>query len=137
MASIVAERPDGPYDRVAMTPALIAMLLIAMFLALIPVWRLHVADWPASWLFTMWVIYAVGSVVGLRFPGPFRLILPILVLAYVAPFVAGPERLSRLLNGRGRGGRPVINVTPRPAPGLPEPPEDDDEDAPKGRRGGR
>jgi hypothetical protein len=109
-----------------MSPALIAMLLIAMFLALIPVWRLHVADWPASWLFTLWIVYAVGIIVGVRFPGPFRLLLPILVVLYVAPFVIRPERLSRLLNGRGRGERPVINVTPRPAPGLPDPAEDPD-----------
>lgn len=109
-----------------MSPALILLLLVAMFVALLPVWRLHVADWPPSWLFTMWVLYSVGIIVGIRFPGPFRLLLPVLVLAYVAPFVAGPERLSRLLNRRGRAERPVINVTPRPAPGLPEPPEDDE-----------
>ena len=109
-----------------MPPTIVLLLLVAMFLALLPVWRLHVAGWPAGWLFTMWVVYSVGLIVGIRFPGASRLLLPILVLAYVAPFVAGPERLSRLLNGRGRGERPTINVTPRPAPGLPEPPDDDE-----------
>lgn len=112
-----------------MSPALILLLLVAMFVALLPVWRLHVADWPVSWLFTMWIVYSVGIIAGVRFPGPFRLLLPILVVLYVAPFVIRPERLSRLLNGRGRGERPVINVTPRPAPGLPDP---SDEDEPAG-----
>ena len=120
-----------------MSPALILLLLVGMFVALLPVWRLHVAGWPASWLFTMWVLYAIGIIVGIRFPGPFRLLLPVLVLAYIAPFVAGPERLSRLLNRRGRGERPVINVTPRPSPGLPEPRQDDDDAAPRDPRDGR
>src|SRR5450759_5491259 len=58
----------------------------------------------------------------MRFPGPFRLLLPIIIVAYVAPFVAGPERLARLLRGRRPEPGVIINVTPRPAPGLPEPP---------------
>jgi hypothetical protein len=119
-----------------MSPAVIALLLVGMLIALLPVWRLHVAGWPAGWLFTMWVVYSVGIIVGVRFPGPFRLLLPILVVLYVAPFVIRPERLSRLLNGRGRGARPVINVTPRPAPGLDDPAKDDEAAEPDGLDGG-
>lgn len=104
-----------------MSAALLLTILIAGLVALLPVWRLRVAGWPPRTLFTAWVVYAVGVFVGVRFPGPFRLLIPVLVLAYVAPFVAGPERLSRLLNGRGHGGGVVIDVTPRPAPGLPKP----------------
>ena len=58
----------------------------------------------------------------MRFPGPFRLLLPVLIVAYVAPFVAGPERLARVLRKRRPEPGVVIDVTPRPAPGLPEPP---------------
>ena len=132
---MVAEAPGRAYDRDAMSPALVLLLLMGMFLALLPVWRLHVAGWPAKSLVTMWMLYAAGIVFGVRFPVLFRLLLPVLVLAYVAPFVAGPERLSRLLSARGRGERPVVNVTPHPAPGLPEPPPDGDErsDPPDGR----
>jgi len=51
-------------------------------------------------------------------------VLPILVLLYVAPFVAGPERLARVLRGRRPDQGVIIDVTPRPAPRLPEPPAD-------------
>jgi hypothetical protein len=106
-----------------MSPALLLTILIAGLVALLPVWRLHVAGWPPRTLFTAWVIYAAGVFAGARFPGAFKYLLPVLVLAYVAPFVAGPERLSRLLNGRGHGNGVVIDVTPRPAPGIPKPRE--------------
>ncbi|MDP2350462.1 MAG: MerC domain-containing protein [Chloroflexota bacterium] len=104
-----------------MSPALLLTFLVAGLLALLPVWRLHRAGWPSSWLATAWVVFALGIVVGVRFPGPFRLLLPILILLYVAPFVAGPERLSRVLGGRRPDPGVIIDVTPRPAPGLPDP----------------
>jgi hypothetical protein len=106
-----------------MNPALLAMILVAMLIALLPVWRLRVAGWPLRSLLIAWLLYSAGVFAVLRVPG-LRLLVPILVLAYVAPFVAGPERLSRVLNGRPRGGV-VIDVTPRPAPGLPEPGDED------------
>jgi len=105
-----------------MSPVLLLIALIAGLLALLPVWRLHRAGWPASSLLTAWVLYSLGIFVGMRFPGPFRLLLPIIIVAYVAPFVAGPERLARLLRGHRPEPGVIIDVTPRPAPGLPEPP---------------
>ncbi|MHB8891609.1 MAG: hypothetical protein ACYC65_06140 [Candidatus Limnocylindrales bacterium] len=104
-----------------MQPALLLTFLVAGLLALLPVWRLHRAGWPSSWLATAWVVFALGILVAVRFPGPFRLLLPILVLLYVAPFVAGPERLARVLGRRRPDPGVIIDVTPRPAPGLPEP----------------
>jgi hypothetical protein len=114
-----------------MSPGLALVLLIAMLLALLPVWRLHHAGWRPGILFWAWVVYAASLVVVIRLPGPSRFLLPILVLAFVAPFVAGPERLARVLGRKARGARPVIDVTPKPNPGLPEPPRNvtpDDED---------
>jgi hypothetical protein len=104
-----------------MSPALLAMLLLVMLAALVPVRRLSVAGWSGGALFTAWVVYAVGLFVGLRLPGLARFVLPVMLVAFVLPFVAGPERLARLLGGRRT--RPVINVTPPPAPGLAEPKE--------------
>jgi hypothetical protein len=101
-----------------MPPALVAMLLIVMLAALIPVRRLSLAGWSTGTLFTTWVLYSVGLFVGLRFPGVSRFVLPVLLVAFVLPFVAGPERLTRLF---GRRRPPVINVTPPPRPGLAEP----------------
>ena len=107
-----------------MSPNLLLALLVAALLALLPVWRLHVAGWPPRTLFSAWVLYAAGIFVAVGFPGPARFLAPILVLAFVAPFVAGPERLSRLLQGRRNAPGVVINVTPRPPAGLPEPTRD-------------
>lgn len=104
-----------------MQAALLLTFLVAGLLALLPVWRLHRAGWPRRWLATAWIVYALGIFVGVRFPGAFRLLLPILVLLYVAPFVAGPERLARVLRGRRPDRGVIIDVTPRPAPGLPDP----------------
>jgi hypothetical protein len=113
-----------------MSPALLLLLIVACLLALVPVWRLNVAGWSARALFAAWVLYAVGILVAMRFPGPVRFLLPILVLAYIAPFVAGPERLARVFGGRRRDRRPIIDVTPSPKPGLPEPPEPETPAAP-------
>ena len=107
-----------------MTPGLILVLLVALLVAMIPVWRLNQAGWRPGVLFTAWLVYAVSILVVLRVPGPTRFVLPILVLAYVAPFVAGPERLSRVMGPRRPRARPVIDVTPRPPAGLPNPPQD-------------
>ena len=103
-----------------MPVAVILVVLLAGLLALIPVWRLRVAGWPQAWLFASWVTYAVLILVVMRFVGVTRFVLPVLVVLYVAPFVAGPERLARLL-GRQRAEPPrtVIDVTPKPPPALP------------------
>jgi hypothetical protein len=114
----------------AMPAAVILVLLLAGLLALVPVWRLRVAGWPPAWLFASWVAYAVMILVVMRFVTLTRFVLPVLVIAYVAPFVAGPERLARLLGGRRtEPPRPVINVTPAPPPALAP--------SPRKRSGGR
>ena len=111
-----------------MSPALLLILLVAGLLALLPVWRLKVAGWRPGVLVTAWLVYTLSIVLVLRVPGPARFLLPILVLAFGAPFVAGPERLSRLLGRRGPVARPVIDVTPAPKPGLPDPAAGEDMD---------
>ncbi|HEY3334719.1 MAG TPA: hypothetical protein VGK16_05715 [Candidatus Limnocylindrales bacterium] len=112
-----------------MSPVLLLIVLVAALIGLIPVWRLRVAGWPQRWLATAWVLYAGAIFLAVRAPIATRFLLPILVLAYVAPFVAGPERLTRVLRGPGEPPRPVIDVTPRPPDGLPDgdSPERDDE----------
>ncbi len=111
------------YDR-GMSPAILLVVLIAMLLAMLPVWRLRVAGWRPGVLFWAWVVYTVAILAVIRLPGAGRFLAPILVLAFVAPFVAGPERLSRLFGRPTPPARPIIDVSPRPAPGLPEPPKD-------------
>ena len=102
-----------------MSPLLLLMVIVAGLIAMIPVWRLRAAGWPRRWLVVAWLVYALGVFAAVRAPVASRFLLPILVLAYVAPFVAGPERLTRVLRGRAAPPRPIVNVTPHPPTSLP------------------
>ena len=104
-----------------LSPLLLLTVLVAGLVALLPVWRLRVAGWPTRWLVAAWVGYTLLIFVAVRLP-LIRFVIPILVLAFLAPFVAGPERVTRVLAGRRPAPGVVIDVTPRPAPGLAEPP---------------
>ena len=102
-----------------MSPVLLLIVIVACLIATIPVWRLRAAAWPGRWLFVAWLVYAIGIFAAVRAPLASRFLLPILVLAYVAPFVAGPERLTRVLRGRAQPPRPIVNVTPHPPTSVP------------------
>jgi len=115
----VAHGPGPAYDREAMSPGLLILFLVAALVALVPVWRLHVAGWRPGWLLAAWLVYLTGIVMLVRVPVALRFMVPILVLAYVAPFVAGPERLRRFVGPRPERPRPIIDVTPRPPTALP------------------
>jgi hypothetical protein len=107
----------------AMSAAVILVFLLAGLLALVPVWRLRGAGWPPAWLFASWVTYGVLILFVMRFAALTKFVLPVLIVLYVAPFVAGPERLARLLGAqRTEEPRPVIDVTPAPAPAIPPAP---------------
>jgi hypothetical protein len=108
-----------------MTPLPLLIVLVAALVALLPVWRLRVAAWRPRWLLAAWLGYAMSVFLVLGLPGPMRFLVPILVLAYIAPFVAGPERLARVLGSRPAPPRPIIDVTPRPPVGIPGPPDAD------------
>ncbi len=111
-----------------MSSVILLAVLVACLMALLPVWRLHVAGWSPQSLLTAWVAYVLLGLVIVSFPATTRFLLPILVLAAIAPFVAGPERLTRILGGRQRGDGVIIDVTPRPRPELPEPPDGDEDE---------
>jgi hypothetical protein len=106
---------------VAMAPAVILVFLLAGLLALVPIWRLRAADWPPAWLFAAWATYGVMILIVMRFAGVTRFLLPILIVTFLAPFVVGPERLARLVPRRREPERTVIDVTPAPPDGLPDP----------------
>jgi hypothetical protein len=111
-------------------PWLLALGLVVALLVLLPARRLQLAGLTSVavgtyavilWLFAMFVaIRPIGA----------RFVVPILILAYLAPFVAAPDRVGRFLT-RGRGGsggrrgrrdgpgadgRPVKDVTPPDQP---------------------
>jgi len=106
------------------TPWLLAVALVIGLLVLIPARRLQLAGMsaPTIGLYTL-VLWAVAMVLVIR-PTGARILVPFVLVAYIAPFVAAPERIRRIIGGGGghRGdpgdparpnGRPPIkNVTP-------------------------
>ena len=107
-----------------MSPVLLLIVLVAALIGAHPGVAPARRRLAARWLVVAWILYSVGDLPrGPRSRSRPGFLLPILVLAYVAPFVAGPERLTRVLRGPGEPPRPVIDVTPRAAPRrAPEPP---------------
>ena len=101
-------------------PWLLALGLVLGLLVLLPARRLQAAGFQPRtiglvalglWLLTMFVAI---------FPSGGRVLVPILVVAYLAPFIAAPDRMGRFLRrGGGPGGGrrdderpPMKNVTP-------------------------
>ena len=100
------------YHAGVLPPLVIALALGLALLVLLPAWRLQLAGLDARWIggyaATVW---SLAMLVAL-FPGALRFLFPILLVAWVAPFVVAPERLGRVLRRGGRGGGLARNVTP-------------------------
>jgi di/tricarboxylate transporter len=112
-------------------PALLAVGLVIGLIILLPARRLQLAGFSRRSI----ALYAI-CLWGLAFflavrPLAARFLIPILLIAYLAPFVVAPGRLSAIVTrGRGRGGpsgppggppKPQIkNVTPPEKPIEPE-----------------
>jgi hypothetical protein len=104
------------YDpRVILSPQLLALGLGLGLLVLLPARRLQLAGWSGRaiglYALGMWL---VALIVAVR-PVATRFLIPILLVAYLAPFVAAPERVVHVLR-RGRRGDPppppIKDVTP-------------------------
>lgn len=101
-------------------PWLLALVLVLGFIVLIPARRLQLAGLSgrATGAYAA-VLWLMGMVLAIR-PVGLRFMLPILLVAYLAPFVAGPERVARVLARRRLDPPPMKNVTPPDDP----PPDD-------------
>ncbi len=113
-------------------PWLLALGLVLGLLVLIPARRLQLAGLAPRTigLFAL-TLWALAMLVAIS-PGGARVLIPILLVAYLAPFVAAPDRFGRILRrGGGSGGPsggarpPVKNVTPPETSVPPEPPPGD------------
>jgi predicted RND superfamily exporter protein len=99
----------------------VCTLVVLALLVLLPARRLQLAGIRSrvvgSYAIGLWIF---AMAVAIR-PVAARFVIPILILAYLAPFVAAPDAVGRFLT-RGRGGRgpdgpgadgrPVKDVTP-------------------------
>lgn len=113
-----------------LAPEFLALGLVLVLLVLIPARRLQLAGFGArtigAYAASLWLL---GLVIAIR-PGVLRILIPILLVAYLAPFMASPEAVGRIVRRGGSIGRgpkappsdgrpPIKNVTPPddPAPG--------------------
>jgi hypothetical protein len=98
-------------------PGLLAVGLLLGLVVLLPSRRLWLAGVPSQ-LISLYAlcVWALAFLLVVR-PGGLRFLGPILIIAFVAPFIAAPERISSLVR-RGRRGPgdpprpPMKNVTP-------------------------
>ena len=96
-------------------PWLVALGLVIGLLVLVPARRLQLAGLSRRtiglYALSLWVL---AMVVAIR-PGATRIVIPMLLIAYVAPFVVAPEAIGRIAR-RGRidpPPPPIKDVTPR------------------------
>ncbi len=105
------------------TPWLLALALVIGLLVLIPARRLQLADVSGRviglYALALWLL---GMTLALR-PAGARILIPFLLVAYIAPFVAAPDRVRRVL---GRGGLPPGDPPPMKDVTPPDPPSDDE-----------
>ena len=95
-------------------PWLLALALVIGLIVLIPARRLQHAGLSrvaiGSYVAFLW---GLGMFVAIR-PIGIRFLLPILLIVYLAPFVAAPDRVARAVSRRRRPDDrpPMKNVTP-------------------------
>jgi hypothetical protein len=101
-------------------PWLLALGLVLGLLVLLPARRLRAAGLARATvgLYAL-VLWGLAMVVAIR-PGATRILVPVLLLAYLAPFIAAPDVVGRVLRRDAQPARPAIkDVTPPdPPPGA-------------------
>ena len=100
--------------------ALVALVVAIGLLVLIPTRRLFISGWSARALAIYFFgLVALGLLVA-ELRAPARFLIPLLVVAYIAPFVTARDGIRRLFGRPRTDARPVVRPSPRPS--LPEPP---------------
>jgi len=95
-----------------MPPALLALVLVLGVLALVPARRLSRLGWSSGAVATYFLaVWILGAIVALA-PGGARILVPLLLLAWIAPFVTWREGLDRLRGRPSDPGLPPRDVTP-------------------------
>jgi hypothetical protein len=95
-------------------PWLIALALIVGLLVLIPARRLSTSGLSSRAVGAYAVgLWLVGMLLAVR-PLGGRFLVPFVLVLYLAPFIATPEVVGRVIRRGGRGRRPLKDVTPPP-----------------------
>jgi hypothetical protein len=81
--------------------------MVLAALVLIPTRRLYLAGWRGPMLWAYFVILVGLGLLIAELRAPARFLVPLLVIAYLAPFVTARAGIDRLL---GRGGGPGGSV---------------------------
>jgi hypothetical protein len=117
-------------------PWLLALALVIGLLILVPARRLQLAGLTPRtiglYALTLWLLAMIVAIQ----PVATRVLVPILLIAYIGPFVAAPDTVRRVLrqghrpgsgraSGRPTGQPPMKNVTP-PDAGFPADGPDDE-----------
>jgi hypothetical protein len=102
-------------------PALLAIGLVLALLVLLPARRLQLAGLQSRTigLYAL-VLWGMAFLLAIR-PTATRFLIPILLVAYIAPFVVAPDRMGRII----RRGRPPGGLPPKPPMKNVTPPADD------------
>jgi hypothetical protein len=103
-------------------PLVIALALALALVVLAPSRRLFVAGLDARWIGWYATVLWLGAMLVVLVPG-LRFLVPILFVAWVAPFVVAPERLARVFRGGRHDGGLARDVTPGPGRHTPRPPD--------------
>ena len=114
----------------------LVLAAIVAVVVLIPTRRLQLAGWGRDSLVTYFLsVWLLGVAVAVE-PAPARFLVPILLVAYLAPFITVRAGIDRLFGSRTPGHprgpghpptpdrRPMKNVTPRDADAADSRPED-------------
>jgi hypothetical protein len=106
------------------TPWILAVALVLALIILIPARRLQLAGLASRTIgFYALGLWILAMLLAIR-PGATRFLIPILLVAYIAPFVAAPDAVARFLR-RGRGGPGSSGrLGPRPPMKDVTPPDD-------------
>lgn len=97
-------RSRSPRTIPSMSPTTLALVGLVALLVLIPTRRLQLAGWRRESLTTYFVaVWLLGAAVA-AMPSPARFLIPLLLVAYLAPFVTLRDGLDRLLGRTGGGG---------------------------------
>ena len=108
-----------PYDRRVVPPLAIGLALLTALVLLPPARRLQLAGLEPRLIGTYTTLLWIGGMLVVLAPGATRWMVPILLIAWLGPFVVAPERLGRVMRRGGPGSRPIKDVTPRDGPSTP------------------